>query len=379
MFVTQFQKAITYVRETQEMALFATMADAGWSSAFRASPLYYVMLPFIGFLLTLNAIINGYKLAKASNRNFDLWFLFITSSVCAALASVSLYGAALSAFLGFSFAIGPWFFFSSLVGALSHQLVMLGLNLYRATESPQGSIQRMHYIQAAVNNIFVAALLTAVVGSVVFVMLFPVAPMIGKMSSIAAVVLTGFDIVWRIFPPNGKKTIKEWIGLGNPDLTQDATACEVGVVKPINSMIHEQEPQQHRLFTRCEYSAEIRKMNVGEAKTYLADLIQRKSKTFVQDIALQDEKTKDKISLLKQLLSLVHAPGKIAKADVLVKYPLAFQSFWLEKGDVEQIFDAVVALQDKYQQTNTPPPVLMMSDMVGLDEVVIREFPANRT
>jgi hypothetical protein len=265
------------------------------------------------------------------------------------------------------------------VGALSHQLVMLGLNLYRATESPQGSIQRMHYIQAAVNNIFVAALLTAVVGSVVFVMLFPVAPMIGKMSSIAAVVLTGFDIVWRIFPPNGKKTIKEWIGLGNPDLTQDATACEVGVVKPINSMIHEQEPQQHRLFTRCEYSAEIRKMNVDEAKTYLADLIQRKSKTFVQDIALQDEKTKDKISLLKQLLSLVHAPGKIAKADVLVKYPLAFQSFWLEKGDVEQIFDAVVALQDKYQQTNTPPPVLMMSDMVGLDEVVIREFPANRT
>jgi hypothetical protein len=360
MFVTQLQKAIAYIKQTQEMALFASMADPRWSAAFRASPLYYVMLPFIGFLLTLNAIINGYKLAKASNRNFDLWFVFITSSVCAVLASVSLYGAALSAILGSSFVIGPWFFFSSLMGALAHQLLMFGLNLYRATESPQGSIQRMHYMQALVNNLFVASLLIAVVGSVVFVMLFPVASMIGTVSSITAVVLTGFDILWRILPPNGKKTIKEWIGLGKPDLTQDATACEVGFVKPINSMIHEQEPQQHRLFTRCDYSAVIRKMNVDEAKTYLADLIQRKSKTFVQDIALQDEKTKDKISLLKQLLSLVHAPGKIAKADVLVKYPLAFQSFWLEKGDVEQIFDAVVALQDKYLQTNAPTPVLMM-------------------
>ncbi|MGL5742058.1 MAG: hypothetical protein ACRCXC_05670 [Legionella sp.] len=92
------------------MALFATMIKVEWATAFSASPLYYVMLPFIGLLLTLSALINGYHLAKASNRNFDLWFLFVASVVCAALASVSLYGSAIAMALGFSFAAGPCFF-----------------------------------------------------------------------------------------------------------------------------------------------------------------------------------------------------------------------------------------------------------------------------
>ncbi|CAM2993532.1 Uncharacterised protein [Legionella steigerwaltii] len=354
MFVTQLQKALAYIRETQDIALFTTMADAGLSAAFRASPLFYIMLPFIGFLLTVNALMNGYLLAKANNRNFDLWFLFITSTVCAVLASISLYGAAISAFLSFSFTAGPWFFFSSLAVALSHQLLMLGLNLLRAYESPQNSIQRMHYIQAALNNLFVMAILASALGAVVFVLLFPIIPAAGTAFSIAAVLFTGFDILWRMIPREGKQLIKGWFYLSKPEVIQDAIANQEEILKPKDSK--EIKPKHHRMFTCCDYSAVIRLMEMEKVKPYLLELIQYKLQLLVQKADPQNEKIKDKISLLKVLLSEIEKPQEISKSDALQRYPLAFQSFWAEKGEVEQIFDAVTVSQDRHRHREENNP-----------------------
>lgn len=85
MLANEFHKAITYIRETQEVALFSTMADTRWYSAFGGSPLFFIMLPFIGILLTLNALMNAYKLIQASNKNLDKWFNLIISATCAFL------------------------------------------------------------------------------------------------------------------------------------------------------------------------------------------------------------------------------------------------------------------------------------------------------
>ncbi|KTD65172.1 hypothetical protein Lsan_0847 [Legionella santicrucis] len=358
--MTYFQKAIAYIRETQEMALFATMADARLSTAFRTSPLFYIMLPFIGFLLTLNAIANGYQLAKANNKNFDQWIFFITSMTCAALASISLYGAALSEILSFTFAAGPWFFFSSLIVGLASQLVMLGVNLYRASESPKGSIQHAHYIQNALNNSFVLSLLTTVLGAVIFVMLFPtVAPAAGSAFAITAVVLTALDILWQVMPQNKKQKIKEWFYINEPDLEQDATVYQKQNEMHANITNDEKEPQHHRMFTRCDYSAVVRKMEVDEAKNYLSALIRYKLDTFGKNVSLQDEKSKDKVVLLKKLLNVIDSPTEISKKNMIAMHPLAFQSFWAEKGEVEQLFDAVIVLQNKYQNEIRTSPVMI--------------------
>lgn len=355
MFVTHFQKAITYIRETQEIALFATMADARLSAAFSASPLFYITLPFIGFLLTINALINGYQLAKASNRNFDQWFLFATSAVCAVLASISLYGAAISMAFSFSFAAGPWFFFSSLIVALSHQLTMFGLNSYRAFESPKGSIQRMHYIQAAFNNLFAMTFLASALGAVVFVLLFPILPAAGTVFAITAVVFTGLDILWRMAPYAGKQLIKGWFHLSKPDAIQDAIVNQEEISK-LKSFT-EKEPKHHRMFTCCDYSAVIRTMDTGAIKPYLSGIIHHKLNRLGQSIDPQNEKIKDKISLLKLLLNVMENPQGISKEDVLAKYPLAFQSFWTDKGEVAQIFDAVIASQDRYYPMKETTPL----------------------
>ncbi|WP_454783122.1 hypothetical protein [Legionella sp. WA2022007384] len=344
MFVTHFQKAITYIRETQEIALFATMADARLSAAFSVSPLFYIILPFIGFLLTVNALINGYQLTKASNRNVDKWSLFATSAVCAVLASVSLYGAAISKILDFSFAAGPWFFFSSLLVALTHQLMMFGLNLYRAFESPKDSIQRMHYKQAALSNAFAMAFLSSALGAVVFALLFPIAPVVGTVFSITAVLFTGVDLLWRMAPYSVKQLIKGWLHLSKPDVTQDAIVNKEAIFNPQNKEV---EPKHHRMFTCCDYSAVIRRMDRGEAKPYLVGLIQNKLKLLEDQIGPGNEKIKDKITLLNTLSKAIENPQEISKKNVRAKHPLAFQSFWAEKGDVEQILDAIIEFHDR--------------------------------
>jgi hypothetical protein len=54
-----------------------------------------------------------------------------------------------------------------------------------------------------------------------------------------------------------------------------------------------------------------------------------------------------KIDFLLHLSNQLDEDTVISKSDLLKKYPLAFQSFWAEKGEVEQIFDAVMAVQNK--------------------------------
>ncbi|KTD73592.1 hypothetical protein [Legionella tucsonensis] len=351
MFVTHFQRAITYIREAQEIALFITLADARLSAIFRISPLFYIMLPFIGFLLTVNALINGYYLAKASNHNFDRWFLFTTSAACAVLASISLYGAAISMALGYSFAAAPWFLISSLIVAWGHQLVMLSLNLYRAFESPPNSIQRMHYIQAALSNLFTMTLLASALAAVVFTLLFPIAPAVGTLFALTAVLFTGLDILWRIAPYSLKQTIKGWFHLSKPDVTQDAIASQEEILKLKNLKEEANYPKHYRIFTCCDYSAVIRTMALDAIKPYLVGLIQCKLQVLGQKADLQNDKIKDKISLLTTLLNVIENPREISKKDILARYPLAFQSFWSEKGEIEQIFDAVIVSQNRSQPT----------------------------
>ncbi|MDR3502717.1 MAG: hypothetical protein P4L79_09060 [Legionella sp.] len=352
MLVNEFHKAITYIRETQEVALFSTMADTRWYSAFGGSPLFFIMLPFIGILLTINALMNAYKLTKANNKNLDQWFNLITSATCAALASISLYGAVLSAFLGVSFAAGPWFFLSSLSLAFTHQTIMMGINFYRAYESWSDRSQRMHYAQAALNNLFVLGLLSAAVGSVLFIMLFPsVAPALGMACAMSAATLTLFDMMWHTLPHNGKVWIKGALHLGKSELFQNNMQPQMAQgLRHGDKEAQEINPNHHRLFTRVAYSNEVKCMSVDQAGSYLTRIIQRKINAYgAEDIIPHDAKTKDKITVLSKLLTVISdkEDAPLSKDSLLEQSPFAFQSFWVEKGDVEQLSDAVIEFQKK--------------------------------
>src|SRR5580704_5214730 len=217
MLLRLIRKLALYTTEIQEAGLFAFMFDSRIYTTFCGSPLYFVMLPFVGVLLTITSIINGYRLVRASNKNFDSWFGFITSVGCALLASIALYGTALSTAYEFTFAVGPWLFLGSVVLAFFHQSLMLGLNAYRVYECIKGSAQQMNYVQASFNNLFMLGFLTAVTGAIIFVMLSPAAPALGSVFALAAASFTLINIGWRILPHNWKLFIKEVLLLGKPD------------------------------------------------------------------------------------------------------------------------------------------------------------------
>ncbi|BCA95849.1 hypothetical protein TUM19329_22100 [Legionella antarctica] len=345
MSVRWIQKAVQYIKEIQDVGFFALMADSRIFMFFTGTPLYYVMLPFMGLLLTVTALINGYNLLKARNKNLDQWFGFIISAVCAVLASISLYGAAISTAYGLSFLAGPWFFFSSVLVAAFHQLAMLGLNGYRAYESPQGSAQRMHYIQAALNNLVVLSLLAAVVGAVAFVMLFPVAPAVGSAFALTAVACTVLNILWRFIPHNWKLSVKGLLGLGKPEATEQEPTESSELIRSLNTDL--QHAQYHRIFTRCDYSAEVKTMKLNTGEAYLQKIISKKITVLQESSVPENEKNNQKAAFLNDISSSLSYHTPMNKKQLLRAYPLAFQSFWADKGDVEQLFDAAKVLFDK--------------------------------
>lgn len=249
MSVNEVQKAVLYTKEIQDIGLFAAMADSRFFLAFSASPLYFIMLPMIGLLISVLALINGYQLVKANNRTIDKWSQFLISSVCAVLASVSLYGAVVATALGLTFVAGPWLFFSSLLIASGHQLFMLGLNGYRAYECPQGSAQRMHYFQSTLNGLFILGLLSAVLGAVIFVMLLPIAPYVATACALTAAAFTVMNILWRLIPYNWKQTIKEHMNLGKPELLIQNKPSQSLALQNVSDSASSHEAKNHRLFT----------------------------------------------------------------------------------------------------------------------------------
>jgi len=349
--IEAIQRAVLYIKEVQEIGLFAVMADSRLFIAFVSSPLYFIMLPVIGLLFTILAIINGYTLARAANKNFDAWFGFLVSALGALCASISLYGAVAAAAYGLVFTAGPFFFLAGGVLGALHQGVMLGLNAYRAYESEKGSVQRMHYVQALLNNVFVLCLTGAVLGTVLFVMILPIAPVAGSACAISAMLLTGAGLLWRILPNNWKQSIKGHLGLAKP-VSDNRIYLDVEFSR--NGSSQYANSSHPRLFSSIDYSARVKAaQSPNKIEYYLQKIIAHKVEIFNKKPHPLSDKDLQKTTALSALSKAITEHRILKKAHISKECPQAFQSFWTQKGDVEAIFDAaevyfdMCAIQEK--------------------------------
>jgi hypothetical protein len=353
MFLKLFKKSLASIKTLQKMALFAIMSDEDIFFIFNGSPIYFVMLPFIGLLATALALVNGFELSKANNKNFDRWLGFIVSAVCATLASISLYGSVIASYYELNFALGPWFFLASTGVAFTHQLTLFGINCYRAYESLSNSAQRMHYVQAALNNVFNLGIISAVAGALIFVMLTPIAPAIGSACALTAVGMTAVNLLWKILPAGWRREIKAHLDLDKPRFGDE----EVYVFPPDlekGEKLNAKAGQHHqRLFTKSDYSAEIQHKTFDEGSSYLQKVIQEKIRVYNTNPLPHSDKNQQKKALLGELLSSLGNDLSFSKKELLKSYPLAFQSFWPEKGEVEQIVDAAFLLREKHQELDS--------------------------
>lgn len=303
MLLKLFKRGVSYVKDLHEMILFGIMSHEELFFIFKATPVFYVMLPMIGLLFTVQAVVKGYELYKTSKKSFDQWFDFISSATSATLTSISLYGTVAATYLGLNFAMGPWLFLASVGVAFTHQITMMSLNAARAYKSIRGSAEGMHYVQASINNGFNLAMITAAIGALIFVMLTPAAPMIGTVCALTAVGLTAVNILWSLLPGNWKRSVKELLGLGKPKLELKLERSSLLELTP--KLINLSEKHFQQLFIKQDLSAHLRSKSYLESCSSLFEL--KKEASLKQD--------------------LIKAP------------PLALQSFWAKKGSVEQIVD----------------------------------------
>jgi F0F1-type ATP synthase assembly protein I len=364
MLIGIFRKALFYMRGVQEVGLFALMSSARLFQLFNASPLFFVVLPMLGFLYTIQGILNGYELSKASNKNVDKWSNFFVSLSCSILSGISLYGAVVATALGVTFAAGPWFFFTSVLLAFAHQTTMLCLNAYRAYESWEDKGQRLHYLQALINNMYILGLVTAVIGSVVFVMLTPAAPVIGSICSLIAVAMTGFSMLWQIIPDSWKNPLKAQFFLVRdvePE-QDDCSSSHMLETTPVQRVHLELNSGAVRIFSKCDYAAMISTKDNDAATSYLRQVIERKIALYKNQPVPHQEKNRQKRSLLEHLKTNLNRDIPFSKEEILGEYPLAFQSFWAETGEVEQIVDALVLIQDR-KLDGAPQETLLRATM----------------
>lgn len=346
MLLKVFKKGIATIKELHEAALFTVMSDADIFLVFKGSPLYFALLPMIGLLATALALSNGLELIKASNKNFDRWFAFLASTFSAVFASVYLYGSVIASYYELNFALGPWFFLASVGVAFTHQFAMLGVNCYRAYEAPSKSVQRMHYVQAALNNVVQLSLITAVAGAVSFTMLTPAAPIIGSICALTGVGMTGIHLLWRVLPSAWRGAIKALFSLDKPKQSEEKVINATNMQVNVN-LASEPQIRHQRLFSKRDLSAEIQKDNCEQGLKKIKLVITEKITHYAMQPLPHNEKNQQKKALLSGLFNSLNQELSFSKKDLLKAYPLAFQSFWAEKGEVEQIIDAVYLLKEK--------------------------------
>jgi hypothetical protein len=352
MFLKLFKKVVANIKEVHDVGLFGIMSDEDLYFIFNGSPMFYVILPILGLLATMQTAIKGYELFKAQNKNLDRWFGFITSALCATLASISLYGSVAAAYFELNFALGPWFFLASVSVAFAHQMTMIGVNLYRVFESPLNSTQHKHFMQAALNNLFNLALLTTVMGAVAFVMISPAAPAVGAACALAAVGFTTVNILWRIVPHNWKRIIKNALGIGKPEDEEQSQMEQSTKLIDAENLDKGQDHHYQTIFIKQDHTAAINAKTFDQGFAYLKQVIEQKISVFNNNPLPHSNKNKQKKALLREVLESLDSGVSFSKRHLLERFPLAFQSFWAEKGDVEQIVTAAELLKEKYHQIN---------------------------
>lgn len=343
-----FQKAVTYIKEVMDIGLFAVMSDAEIFLIFSGSPLSYVLLPMLAILFTILTLINGYDLFKANNKNIDKVLGFIVSVLCCALTSASLYGAVIANVLDLTFSAGPWLFLTSISLALAHQVLMTGLNAFRAYESLKGSVQRMHYIQAVFRNVLNVILIAVVTAAVVFVMLTPIAPAIGSACALVAAALTGVNILWRVLPDRWKDVLKGITGFAKP--TPEISFRDLASAPSPQGQAEIIPPVYKGIFVKYDHVEYLAGKDAESGRAYLESVINTKIAIMKEGCDLTCQKNNQKTSLLERLRNSLQSNHIESIATLSKDFPLAFQSFWAEQGEVEQIARATVSILERLNE-----------------------------
>lgn len=318
------------LRDLLQSTLFAAMSNHNWLNWFKLSPLSILNKASLGLVSIVLAGFQCYFFYQAVNKNFEAWLNTLSAVIGTGLTSIASYGELIAASLGIGFAAGIWIFLAGLTVNWLNQMLDLGINLYRAFEA-KGSAQRQHYLQAAIQHGFNATYLALTITALVCTFLLAVNPVIVTGFCLGVVGFGLLNIAWRIGSNAVKEQLKQGIGLSKVEQTVQPQAG--------NELTH--SPRIKTLLSSRDFIAELKSLPVKDRQAVLELKIDEKLASLRKNPNSRP-KIANKISVLGLLRNNIGASKEmIAKTVLANQYPGAFQSFWREKSDVEQLYDAL--------------------------------------
>lgn len=361
------QKLTLAAKESSEVALFSFFSKLQSFLWFTTHALRFVLFPIIGVTFLVNAIIEGYKLKKAKNKNVESVFGFISTVASAALAIASITGTVLAGagVIAAEFVAGPFLFVAALSVGITFQLGMLLINSIRALNAPSNSIERKAFIQSSLNNLFNAVLLGLIAATVISVMISPAGPAVLAALAITAATLTAVNLVWRILPHEWKLGIKSFLGLAKPklDLSNIVTQKHSNAlidgahVEPTPGIFEKKDEIKPSYTSRGLFTASFRRHkvmtmlnsgNLDGARNYVIQQVKAKQLELTTKLSngKNDIKHQSKLLVVNHLLESLENKETDATplksiTSLSDEQPRAFQSAWSSVGDTEDLYNAV--------------------------------------
>ncbi|MCC5791837.1 MAG: hypothetical protein JJT82_04405 [Legionellaceae bacterium] len=348
--VDGFRQFFLNMKEFPELLFYGAMARQSWYIWLGASPLLLILLPLISVSLAGMAILDIYQLIRAPNKNLDKWLSAFIASVCTVLAGISIFSLVLGTIFGFSFAAGPWFFLSSVSVFFASTVFNMALSLLRSLESPAHSPQQMHFVQRLISQLNMLLTSASVIGSVCFVILFPVSTPLAAAFASACVALTAINIAWRFTPEVYRETIKDWLGFTKPvseGIVVERINPDKGLSE-VNTKLKVQEASgviPWRFFTAPDYRSQMLALPPEQRLDFFSDKLQRYQQR-LEASANPPTRVQSKIAALKEMRLNLQAcqEKKPLTAIDWQKFPQIAQSFWRESEmeAMQQAYDWLV-------------------------------------
>jgi len=348
-------------KEFPETLFYGAMAKNSWYVWLGASPLLLILLPLIGLSLAGMAALDIYNLVKAANKNMDKWLGAIFASLSTVLAGVSISSLVLGTIFNFTWAAGPWFFLSSVLAFSSYNLFNMGITLMRILESPQGSPQRMHFLQQMVAQLNMCLTAAMVIGSVLIVVLFPGSPVLAAVFAGGSALMTLVNISWRFMPESMKASLKSFFGFTKPDIevvdsnvdTQQrspGTGLAVGEVQGEKIFQMPANTKGSRFFTAPDYYHQLRGIDDCNKLSFMEQALINYSQQQLQH-AEAPVRVVSKRACVEQMLSNIADMrcGKAATPLVMDDWKELSQSFFRE-SEMEALLKAYSYLESVYNR-----------------------------
>ncbi|MBA2650537.1 MAG: hypothetical protein H0U75_13275 [Legionella sp.] len=324
----QLKTVTINLRDLLLATMFSAFSNTTWLNLFKNSPISLINKASLGIVTLILASLQCYYFYHAVNKNFEGWFNTISTIISTGLTSLATYGELLAGLLGFGFAAGIWIFIAGLAVGMVNQLVEAGLNLHRSKQALHGSAQSKHYLQAAIFHGLNASSLGITITALIVSFIIPVAPLVVTFICLSVVGFGLANIAWRFGSEGTKDRIKQGMGLAKP--THEITLRQELKKFPENN------PSLQTIALDSEATEKSNLKKQQHLNTLLSEKLDGWQKNY------QGVKIESKKKVVALLKSNITTPWNIpSKTEIATKYPKAFQSFWREKGEVEQLYEVV--------------------------------------